>query len=820
MTEVTAVANGIWIGVAITAIAWMALRLASSFNAATRYGVWWAVLVAVAISPFIGLLHFDAPVQADPKPAPVAMRPVVQPSQDDDAPSRAVPVASPEPRSVVKTSPRLELPLPRSVPEWIALAWLAGILFGVVKLLREAIAVALFRSRTVEAGAELELRFAMLCRVSGLRRRVRLALSTEAEGPVAIGPFRPMIVLPAALEQDLTERDLDQVLLHEIAHIHRRDDQMRVLQRLIEIAIFFQPAAWWLGRRLDLEREIACDDQVIAIAGRVREYAACLTRMVEISGSRRAWALAAGVTGTKSQLRRRVETMFDKTRNTAPQSSKVALIVVAIAAVLVTAGAVQLQPVFAFVAAEDPPPPPPAHPAIADAPTPVVAVPDPPSPPAAPMLAAAAAPVAPPAPPDPPSPAASNDVHWHMSMTNDGRHVELTMDGVATFNDSDSDIQTLAPNGKFILEENVGGTRKRYEVRSDSKGNLTRAYTVDGAKRSPDEARGWLAGILPEIIRESGVDAGPRIQRIVNHGGPAAGLREIGLIHSDHSRRVYVEELLNRVPLDRNQLTETMRLVRGISSDGEKARAIIAASPRYFETGLREPMFDAIDTISSDGDHRRVLSSVVGADGANTATAMLASKSAARISSDGEKAAILVEIADTNSSTEDLRLSSLRAANTISSDGEKARVLLAIARGRTSPVTLAETARAAQRISSDGEKARVLLELSRADLSNTAFRGSFFSAVDSISSDGDKARVLSAVLRNGSLPQDAAVAAVRSAARISSDGEKASVLVIAARTYGGNGTVQEELRAAAKSISSDGEFRRVRTALDRQSPAI
>ncbi len=107
---------------------------------------------------------------------------------------------------------------------------------------------------------------------TGCRRKIRLLTSTEVEIPATVGVFRPAIVLPLGAERWVWGRR-QAVLLHETVHIARFDWPMRTIARLTRAAYWFNPLAWWATRRLDLEQELACDEEVIALGTRASSYA-------------------------------------------------------------------------------------------------------------------------------------------------------------------------------------------------------------------------------------------------------------------------------------------------------------------------------------------------------------------------------------------------------------------------------------------------------------------------------------------------------------------------------------------------------------------
>src|SRR5260370_34684572 len=102
--------------------------------------------------------------------------------------------------------------------------------------------------------------------------------------------------------------------LHEAAHLARGDDVALVLQRLLQAVFALHPVVHWIARRIDLEREIACDDFVVEATGQPRPYAACLTRVVELTGGVRP-PLVAPPAEKRSPLATRAEMLLDKNRH-------------------------------------------------------------------------------------------------------------------------------------------------------------------------------------------------------------------------------------------------------------------------------------------------------------------------------------------------------------------------------------------------------------------------------------------------------------------------------------------------------------------------
>jgi hypothetical protein len=425
------------------------------------------------------------------------------------------------------------------------------------------------------------------------------------------------------------------------------------------------------------------------------------------------------------------------------------------------------------------------------------------------------APLAPMAPLAPAAPVASQSGQSHMEMTIRDGWTSLTVmiDGAIEFTDDDGDVKSLSPNGHFRLEEGTWPSRRAYEVNADAAGNLTKTYSVGGTTKPLDnEGREWLAHVLPQVIRESGMGAAARVARILRRGGPQAVLTEIGLIHSDGSKRIYLEQLFAQATLNPTQLKDAAGLIRGISSDGDKAEVIITVDRQYLTSELRPYLFDAAGSISSDGDKRRVLSDIVQKDPANMETLVGAAAVAEHISSDGDKAEVLIEIAGSYRPNDKLRAAYFDATDSISSDGDHARVLLKLlAEHGNDRDTMVRVLRSDERISSDGDKTRVLEEAVAQYSDDSVVQRAFFDAANSISSDGDHQQVLVALVHRQGIASATLAEIANSAQRISSDGDKARVLLESAAAN--VEPVRDAFFAATDSIHSDGDRSRVLMAI-------
>ena len=164
------------------------------------------------------------------------------------------------------------------------------------------------RSRAVSPEQMVNFDYWLLA--CGIDRTARLLVSSEIVSPMAVGFRRPAVIVPETLLNEFTAEELDHVLLHELAHIARYDDWTNLFARLIGALLPVHPVAVWLIKQIEQEREIACDDWVVAMTGEARPYAASLTRLFELCSARRRQLLATGMADRASHLGERIEALL------------------------------------------------------------------------------------------------------------------------------------------------------------------------------------------------------------------------------------------------------------------------------------------------------------------------------------------------------------------------------------------------------------------------------------------------------------------------------------------------------------------------------
>ena len=315
--------NGLWQGIAIAALTWLALRLFPRVNASTRYVAWTFALIAIVAVPIATSVTHITYYTGSPANSTSTTAANV-PSNASSAQSVA---ASAPLRSELKHTTASEatgsssngLSIPKLPMVHVSAPFLIMTIFftawGIAALLLVArLAVALLRLERLKQdamplGIEYRDQLQQWQRLDP-DRDVRICVTGGIEVPVAVGLFDAMVLLPKHLLEQFDAQEIDQISLHELAHLLRHDDWTNGLQRVITSLLFFNPAVWFIARQMDVEREVACDDYVLELTGAVRTYAFCLTKMAEITSWPHQPLAAPGVFTTRKNISIRIERLL------------------------------------------------------------------------------------------------------------------------------------------------------------------------------------------------------------------------------------------------------------------------------------------------------------------------------------------------------------------------------------------------------------------------------------------------------------------------------------------------------------------------------
>lgn len=187
--------------------------------------------------------------------------------------------------------------------------WVLLFLMQCLKLFTGMAAVQRLRTyKTRPVSEEWKIRLEELRQKLLIRSPVRFLQSELIKVPVALGFFKPVILLPLGLITHLPAEQVEAILLHELGHIRRRDYLVNFIQHFAEAIFFFNPALLWISSLLRQEREACCDDIVISSSGQKRNYLDALVNFQEYSLAPSGYAMS--ISSKKQYLLNRVKRML------------------------------------------------------------------------------------------------------------------------------------------------------------------------------------------------------------------------------------------------------------------------------------------------------------------------------------------------------------------------------------------------------------------------------------------------------------------------------------------------------------------------------
>ncbi|NED62593.1 transmembrane BlaR protein [Streptomyces sp. SID10244] len=367
--------------VLLVALVYGVCRALPSLSAATRCRLWWLVSLQAVLG-----LFWSQPLQLAWLPAPQA----VAMTATDVAADLVYPLAPEASAQLLATMPMPAAEVP-AVAWWaVALAalWASGVLLMALRTFGEwrrcrALLAAAYPCEDEALVQALQL----ASDAHGVRPAPRLWMSTQVDAPQLVGPFRPVLLLPAG-DNALQGDALDLALTHELQHLQRRDLQWGLLPALAQHLFFFHPLLRLSVREYAQAREEAVDAAVVGQHGASRQAYGRLLLQLGVAPQPHLGVASAAPNTTS--LKRRLLSL--QPRRACPR-----ILAMALTAVVVLVGVAPMRLVAAPV-----PPAPPAPPAA-----PKAVVPPPPKAPNAPPAAPSAArvPAVPVAPAPPAEPA-------------------------------------------------------------------------------------------------------------------------------------------------------------------------------------------------------------------------------------------------------------------------------------------------------------------------------------------------------------------------------------------------------------------------------
>jgi len=265
-------------GTLVTIFAGLVLRVARRQTSSAKFAVWFSALMAIAALPLLGGSSWS----------------------HANAPSGSL-------------SPAITVPASWAL--YLFSAWAVVAAWFLTGVGRGLWHLHILRKSCVPVDRELlDVRLNETLDRNRGSRQVELCTSERVQVPTAIGFVKPAVVIPSWVMHELSAEELNQILVHELAHLRRWDDWTNLAQKVVKALFFFHPAVWWIEKQVSLEREMACDDAVLAETASPRAYAECLAHLAEKTLIQRSVALAQAALGRIRQTSLRVAQILDANR--------------------------------------------------------------------------------------------------------------------------------------------------------------------------------------------------------------------------------------------------------------------------------------------------------------------------------------------------------------------------------------------------------------------------------------------------------------------------------------------------------------------------
>ena len=693
---------------------------------------WFAALARVpAAAPEPAPAPAPAPPIADEPASPSAsFRMTISTSSAaaDSAPA-AEPAAPAEPAVLERWGAALA----RNWTDALLLVWVAGAAIAAARLLWLARLARAELDGRIPARGALAAEFAALCDERAVRPPP-LRVAPALAGPVSL-PNGEIAVPPWAAES-LDVRRRRALLAHELAHQQRRDPQWQLAALGLQALLWPQPLHALARRRLSALAELQADAWAARAVRDPRAVAECLAECAERLLGRRAPAFGAAMSDD-SLLVQRVDHLLEGVPMRATTSWIVrggVLAALASAACLFPGCDIDSASWGTGVSTR-------------------VSI--------------------------------SDDGDTSIRVWRPGYELQVDSEGAASFTDDESDVATLAPGGRFRLEETSDGVTHVYTVTANASGALDRSLTRDGAEVPLDaEGRAWLAAALPRMFTESGYDAKARVARLLAAGGPPRVLQEVERTTNDNAKAGYLGELLGSARLDADQLSAALAAAAKIDSDYE----------------LHTTLVSAMETQSLDGARFAQLLQAAG-----------------QMDSNYDLAEVLVEAARAMPADAAARTAWMAAAETMDSDYDRGRSIEAgLEHSAGDSAFAAElVALAAQHIESD-YGLRTLLEKVAPRAAEPGLAAAYLQAARKLESDYERRTALIALLEAVKLDAASLSEVLDATAGLGSDYEKGEVLAELAPRVAGDAALSHRYRDVASSMA-DYERSQALLALDRAS---
>ncbi len=285
--------HSLWQGSLIALVMTALLSRTSDHAARQRYAVAMSSLAAVLTAAVVTFIVLYRPSAA-----------VVQPALTDMPAHLMLLVDDP-----VIATPGLKAWISQYTPLLVSI-WLLGAAFFALRFLSGLLYIRYMKGTATDVQGKWQQTLTAISGQLGYPKTVRLAQSALVRIPVVVGYFKPVILFPVGVINQLTTEEVEAILAHEMAHLVRNDFLHNIFQSLVEVIFYYHPAVWWISAVARAERENCCDDLAVQVCGNSLTYAKALVSVEDMR--MHAPALALPFAANRGHLLNRIKRILNQ----------------------------------------------------------------------------------------------------------------------------------------------------------------------------------------------------------------------------------------------------------------------------------------------------------------------------------------------------------------------------------------------------------------------------------------------------------------------------------------------------------------------------
>lgn len=276
--------HSLWLGLAAAFLAGLTILFTKKATSATRYNLLAGLSVAFLVSVgFVFYLEYETPTSV--LQAGELVKSNHQTQQFGSFSNAVTQEEVSGPLSIVTS-------FISQFGSWIVFSWFVIFIFKCIRMTGDLRQVYRARNYLTLSPPEIWQKRVSELQVSmQIKRRVQLLESRLVTIPSVTGFFKPIILVPVGLLNNIPHDQVEAILLHELAHIRRSDYAVNIMQSFIEILFFFNPGILWISSLLKDERENCCDDLAIGVTNNKREFINALVSFQEYNMNSQRFAL-------------------------------------------------------------------------------------------------------------------------------------------------------------------------------------------------------------------------------------------------------------------------------------------------------------------------------------------------------------------------------------------------------------------------------------------------------------------------------------------------------------------------------------------------